>query len=235
MRVPGDQAVVDLSKVEKKVLEQIKQRLTNHEMRNQAQKLTREERREKKRRKMHEDTSTQVHVCLFRVADLSEPRLRFKVDVNAQQNHLTGGVLVCKDPAARGCNLVVVEGGVKAVTRFKKLMTQRIRWAGDDRRADDAAERGGAAGASARRRRRRGGRRRRGRRRRDDFAAGPAGRPGRRRQPVRPAWEGVLAKRTFGKFSIQECRTASTARKVMESKGVVHYWDMVLKAPRVSA
>ena len=42
----------------------------------------------------------------------------------------------------------------------------------------------------------------------------------------------MLAKRTFGKFSIQECRTASTARKVMESKGVVHYWDMVLKAPR---
>ena len=37
MRVLGDQAVADPSKVEKKVLEQIKQRLTNHEMRNQAQ------------------------------------------------------------------------------------------------------------------------------------------------------------------------------------------------------
>ena len=77
MRVLGDQAVADPSKVEKKVLEQIKQRLTNHEMRNQAQKLTPQERREKKRRKMHEDTSTQVHVCLFRVADLSEPWVTF--------------------------------------------------------------------------------------------------------------------------------------------------------------
>ena len=60
MRVLGDQAVSDPSKVEKKVLEQIKQRLTNHEMRNQAQKLTPQERREKKRRKMHEDTSAMV-------------------------------------------------------------------------------------------------------------------------------------------------------------------------------
>ena len=178
-----------------------------------------------------------MHVCLFRVADLSEPRLRFKVDVNAQQNHLTGGVLVCKDPAARGCNLVVVEGGVKAVTRFKKLMTQRIRWAGDDRHGDDAAERGGAAAASAA-----GGA--------DDdedddgaaddgaadFAAAPgaAGPAAGGANQCDLLWEGVLAKRTFGKFSIQECRTASTARKVMESKGVVHYWDMVLKAPRGS-
>ena len=54
MRVLGDQAVADPSKVERKVMEQIKARLTNHEMRNAAAKLTPQERKDKKRRKLNE-------------------------------------------------------------------------------------------------------------------------------------------------------------------------------------
>lgn len=36
-----------------------------------------------------------LKVAVFRVADLSEPKRRFKVDVNAQQRYLTGGVVMC--------------------------------------------------------------------------------------------------------------------------------------------
>lgn len=39
-QVLGDQAVADPSKVEAKVMQQIQQRQMNHEMRNQAAKLT---------------------------------------------------------------------------------------------------------------------------------------------------------------------------------------------------
>ena len=47
-----------------------------------------------------------VHVTVYRVRDLSNPKTKFKVDMNAQQYHLTGCVLLYKD-----VNLVILEGG----------------------------------------------------------------------------------------------------------------------------
>lgn len=52
MQVLGEQAVADPSRVEMKVLQQMQQRVLNHEMRNQAAKLTPQERREKKTKKV---------------------------------------------------------------------------------------------------------------------------------------------------------------------------------------
>lgn len=37
-----------------------------------------------------------------------------------------------RDAANPGMNMVVVEGGPKAVRAYVKLMTRRIRWGGDD-------------------------------------------------------------------------------------------------------
>jgi U4/U6 small nuclear ribonucleoprotein PRP3 len=90
MKILGDQAVADPSKVEMRVIKEMQKRQLNHEMRNLARKLTPAERREKKRKKLLEDTSRQVHVAVFSVKDLSFGKLRFKVDVNAQQYNLTG-------------------------------------------------------------------------------------------------------------------------------------------------
>ena len=47
----------------------------------------------------------------------------YKIDINAQQNHLTGICILTEK-----CNLVVVEGGPKAQKRYRKLLTQRIDW-----------------------------------------------------------------------------------------------------------
>ena len=90
MKVLGDQAVADPSLVEARVLQQMQQRVLNHDMRNQAAKLTPLERKEKKQRKAQEDTSRGVTVAVFRVKDFSNPKYRFKVDVNAQQHFLSG-------------------------------------------------------------------------------------------------------------------------------------------------
>jgi U4/U6 small nuclear ribonucleoprotein PRP3 len=62
MRVLGDQAVLDPSKVEAMVMKQVQARKIKHEMQNLAAKLTPEERREKKRKKLAEDTSKEVQV-----------------------------------------------------------------------------------------------------------------------------------------------------------------------------
>ncbi len=55
---------------------------------------------------MKEDLSCGVHVTVYRVHDLSKPAIKFKVDMNAQQLHLTGCVMLFPD-----VNLVIVEGG----------------------------------------------------------------------------------------------------------------------------
>lgn len=77
-----------------------------HEGANAARKLTPEQRKAKKLRKMKEDLSCGVHVTVYRVRNLKNPAIRFKVDMNAQQYHLTGCVVLYQD-----VNLVVVEGG----------------------------------------------------------------------------------------------------------------------------
>ncbi|CAN0400701.1 unnamed protein product, partial [Hapterophycus canaliculatus] len=61
-QVLGDQAVVDPSKVESLVMGQVHRRKAEHEARNQAAKLTPQERRDKKKRKMVEDTSKELQV-----------------------------------------------------------------------------------------------------------------------------------------------------------------------------
>lgn len=82
--------------------------------------------------------------CLFydacSVLDLTNTKNRFKVDVNAQQLHLTGGVLTCQEESI---NMVFVEGGIlsssyflskmyvlgpKSIKTYIKLMTRRIDW-----------------------------------------------------------------------------------------------------------
>ena len=78
----------------------------NHEEANAARKLTPEQRKAKKLRKLKEDLSCGVHVTVYRVRNLSNQAIKFKVDMNAQQYHLTGCVILYHD-----VNLVVVEGG----------------------------------------------------------------------------------------------------------------------------
>ena len=63
-----------------------------------------------------------MDVAIFRVKDFSDPKHRFKVDVNMQQLNLTGTVLLC--PAAN-TNLVVAEGGPKGIKKLVHLMTNR--------------------------------------------------------------------------------------------------------------
>jgi hypothetical protein len=123
MKILGDQAVADPSKVELRVMQQMQQRVLNHQMRNLANKLTPKERRDKKIKKLKEDVSRGVTVAVFRVTDFSCLKYRFKVDINAQQYFLSGLVLLC--PNEDGKNLVVVEGGPRGIRRFAHLMTKR--------------------------------------------------------------------------------------------------------------
>lgn len=61
-QVLGDQAVVDPSKVEELVKGQVQRRKAQHEARNQAAKLTPQEKKDKKKKKLLEDTSKELQV-----------------------------------------------------------------------------------------------------------------------------------------------------------------------------
>lgn len=126
MRMLGTEAVQDPTKVEAYVKAQIDARKQAHEEANAARKLTPAKKKAKLVKKYKEDTSIAVHVSVYRIWDLSNRSKRFKLDKNAQQNHITGCVLV-----HQSMNLIVMEGGPKAQKRMKRLLLTRINWSQD--------------------------------------------------------------------------------------------------------
>ena len=116
MRVLGTEAVQDPTKMEAHVREQMAKRQAAHEEANSARRLTTEQRREKKVKKIKEDTSTGVHVSLYRIRHLHElASKKFKVETNAKQLFMTGCVVLYPD-----CCVVVVEGGPKQQKKYKR-------------------------------------------------------------------------------------------------------------------
>jgi U4/U6 small nuclear ribonucleoprotein PRP3 len=124
MKVLGTEATQDPTRLEKEVRNVVAEREQAHTDRNIARKLTPAELREKKKKKLFDDPNTLGRlVSLYRINDLSHPQARFKVDLNAQQNDLTGCAVFCDD-----ISIVVVEGNSKSIKRYGKLMTKRINW-----------------------------------------------------------------------------------------------------------
>lgn len=136
MRVLGTEAVQDPTKIEAHVREQMAKRQKAHEDANAARKLTAEQVREKKVRKIKEDTSLGVHVAVYRVRDLHDNlSKKFKVETNIKQLHMTGVVVLFRD-----CCVVVVEGGPKQQKKYRRLMMHRIRWDEDTVKNADGNE-----------------------------------------------------------------------------------------------
>uniref|UniRef100_A0A5B7B7U0 Putative U4/U6 small nuclear ribonucleoprotein Prp3 n=1 Tax=Davidia involucrata TaxID=16924 RepID=A0A5B7B7U0_DAVIN len=125
MKVLGSEATQDPTRLEMEIRSAAAEREQAHVDRNIARKLTPAERREKKERKLFDDPSTlETIVSVYKINDLSHAQTRFKVDVNAQENRLTGCVVI-----SDGISVVVVEGGSKSIKRYGKLMLRRINWA----------------------------------------------------------------------------------------------------------
>ncbi|CAJ1062339.1 U4/U6 small nuclear ribonucleoprotein Prp3 [Xyrichtys novacula] len=132
MRVLGTEAVQDPTKVEAHVRAQMAKRQKAHEEANAARKLTAEQRKEKKVKKLKEDLTDGVYVAVYRIRNLQNPAKKFKVEANANQLYLSGTVVLHKD-----VNLVVVEGGPKSQKKFKRLMMHRIKWEEHNSKRDD--------------------------------------------------------------------------------------------------
>mmetsp|Transcript_1777 Transcript_1777/g.4107 ORF Transcript_1777/g.4107 Transcript_1777/m.4107 type:complete len:750 (-) Transcript_1777:52-2301(-) len=214
IRVLGDQAYADPSQMEQKVQEQIQARQKAHIERNESRKLTKEQRKEKRARKLQEDTSTTgIHVALFYVKDMSHPYHRAKVDLNAQQFNLSGGVVECLSPQI---SCVIVEGGPKAVKKYIRLMNVRMKWTGtddddDDDDDDDEEDEGDQVIG-------------------DDGNVVPKRKKNRFNKDNKCdlVWTGIATKRFFKGFVFQACETSDEAGKILRAKGVGHFWEQIL-------
>ncbi|RKP11705.1 pre-mRNA processing factor 3-domain-containing protein [Piptocephalis cylindrospora] len=123
MRVLGDQAVQDPTRLEARVRREAKRRADEHLQRNEDRKLTAEQKKEKKLEKLKEDSAMAVLSNVYKIKSLTHPKHKFKVEANAQQLGMTG--VVIQNPLFA---LVIVEGGPKAIKAYKKLMLRRIAW-----------------------------------------------------------------------------------------------------------
>eukprot|EP00878_Enallax_costatus_P039156 GHUV01044702.1.p1 GENE.GHUV01044702.1~~GHUV01044702.1.p1 ORF type:complete len:189 (+),score=13.04 GHUV01044702.1:152-718(+) len=92
MRVLGEQATLDPTAIEQEVRRQMNERQAAHDDRNLARMLTPAEKRDKKMRKLLDtsDAGLTTLTSVYRVEDLSNGQHRFKVDVNAKENHMSG-------------------------------------------------------------------------------------------------------------------------------------------------
>ncbi|XP_023644887.1 protein RDM16 isoform X2 [Capsella rubella] len=146
MKVLGAEATQDPTKLEKEIRTAAAEREQAHTDRNAARKLTPAEKREKKERKLFDDPTTiETIVSVYKIKKLSHPKTRFKVEMNARENRLTGCSVMTD-----GMSVVVVEGKSKAIKRYGKLMLKRINWeeaekkeGKDDMEEDDEEETNG--------------------------------------------------------------------------------------------
>jgi len=130
MRVLGSESAADPTAIELEVSRQMAERQAAHEDRNLARMLTPAERREKKLKKLldhppgQSDANEEIQVAVYKVKDLSLPQNRFKLQVNARENHLTGVAVI----VPRLFSVVIVEGGPKTQRRYQNVMLNRIKW-----------------------------------------------------------------------------------------------------------
>ncbi|KAL2227516.1 UNVERIFIED_CONTAM: Protein RDM16 [Sesamum indicum] len=190
MKVLGSEATQDPTKLEMEIRSAAAEREQAHIDRNIARKLTPAERREKKERKLFDDPNAlDTIVSVYKINDLSHPQARFKVDINAQENRLTGCAII-----SEGISVVIVEGGAKSIKRYGKLMLRRIDWSAAVKKEDEEE---------------------------DDDEDKPLNK-------CVLVWQGSVAKPSFTRFSVQECRTETAARKFFSDHGVGHYWDLAV-------
>jgi len=198
MRVLGDEAIADPSTVERKVRQQVEQRRKEHEQRNEARKLPAEERKQKKRQKWLAENEPTTQVLVFKIKDLTNKRHLFKIDMNAQQFHLTGCCITCPGVA----NIVIIEGGPRAVKRYRKLMTRRIKWSEDQTKDDDDGN--------------------------DSDDSENVTAPKLHDHCVL-IWEGAVKARNFKNWKVTHARSEQEARKTLADRGSEHYWEMLAR------
>eukprot|EP00127_Corallochytrium_limacisporum_P004431 Clim_evm9s162 gene=Clim_evmTU9s162 len=206
----------DPTKVEADIRRQVAERARKHEEQNEERKLTSQQRAEKYRRKYEREGQAlaegEVRVSVYVIRDLSNPRHRFKIEINAQQLGMTG---VGLSIPGSNLNVVVVEGGPKQQDRYGKLMLRRIDWNETNpnqaqeqkkKRLQQQQQTSSANDSGAM-----------------DMSSLTAG-----RNRCMRVWQGQVLRRSFETFTLQTVKTEASVCELLVNKGLGHYWTAVL-------
>jgi len=161
--------------------------------------------------KNREDTTIQTNVAVFRVGDLNDPLRRLKIERNAQQLYLTGLAVICPTTT---CNVIIVEGGSKALKKFTKLLMNRIDWkppahfTAENKDSDQPSSSAPSADGD------------------DEEEEGDDSR--KKGQGCSKVWTGTVTRASLKNFRYEHCRSDLMARKYLADRGIAHYWDMAL-------
>lgn len=123
MNVLTNEAIKDPTAVERQVKQQVQQRLKQHMKANAERQLTKAQKHEKIHHQYQRDIAKGVFRSVYKINQLVDSKHFFKVDKGAQQLELTGLCIVTDT-----MTLIIVEGGVKSINKYDKLLTNRIDW-----------------------------------------------------------------------------------------------------------
>ena len=203
MRVLGQEAVQDPTKVEAAVREQVASRRRVHNETNASRQLTTEQKQEKVKAKIEADATVSLCSAVFKVNSLTHPQHKFKVETNTNQLGMTGVIIL--NPIF---SLVVVEGGAKSMKAFKKLMLRRINWTDSNERNPRPKPGEGEEEEEA------------------NTAAAVAVPEDRSNNQCNLVWEGETGERRFKAFKVRLCPTEDLARTWLARAQVEQYWDV---------
>lgn len=128
MRVLGNSATADPTRVEARVRRDIVARYEQHLAANEARQLTPEQRTAKREMKKELEVEARgLREHLYSIAPAISNKHRYKISTNARQLGLTGRVVY-----APGQSAVLVQGGPQALRKFNALMMRRIDWTDPD-------------------------------------------------------------------------------------------------------
>ncbi|KEG04346.1 U4/U6 small nuclear ribonucleoprotein PRP3, putative [Plasmodium vinckei vinckei] len=141
MRVLGNSAVAQPSRIELQVREQMKERELRHFQQNQERKLKPEEKSKKKINKWKSNPDEENEVLVIYITKVNNKKHIFKININAQQLHLTGVFVMTVL-----YNFIIVEGKHISIERYKRLIFRRIKWDEDEMEGDEDEEAGDDVG-----------------------------------------------------------------------------------------
>lgn len=206
MKTLSAEAAQDPTKVYLEVKKMVEERQQKHLEKNEAKKLTPEQKREKALKKLKKDSAKECRVCLFKLKSLHDFQIREKVLNNAKQLALNGFCLIPSKNSAEELPVVIVaEGGPKAIKFFKRLLCTRIDWTAKRGRKQKPAETTNTTEPG------------------DEID---------KTEYCDLIWEGVMNDHILPKWTIKEIHNELEGRKQFADRGVEELWEKALNIVR---
>ncbi|KAI2611408.1 PRP3-domain-containing protein [Hypoxylon fragiforme] len=202
MRVLGEEAVKDPTAVEARVNREIAERHAKHVETNEERKLTKEQKHEKLAANQEKDAAKGLHMLVFKINSLANGQHRYKININADQQALTG--IVIMHPKQ---NLIIAEGGERSIMQYKKLLENRINWTENlASREKDAQNDGLKQWLKA------------------ETENGDL--KDLAENQCKLIFEGEIKSRAFRKWGSKVCETDSEAREVLSKSKMENFWNL---------